>query len=178
MRIRAGRYKGRVLVYPKSGLRPTKDITRQAIFNILGSRVRGARVLDLYAGGGALGIEALSRGAHEAVFVEQNPVVVRYLRENTRGLEEATVVRGDVLRVVARFRKAPFDFVLADPPYRSALVQATLDRVVEFGVIVPGGWFVIEHHKLEQPSAPEGWELVKQHTYGESLVSLLRRSGG
>jgi len=178
VRIRAGRYKGRVLAYPKSGLRPTKDITRQAVFNILGSRVKGARVLDLYAGGGALGIEALSRGATETVFVEQNPLVVRYLRENVKGLDGAVVVRGDVLRVLARLPKEPFDVVLADPPYRRGLVQATLDRAAECGLVASGGWFVVEHHRMEQPVAPDGWESVKQGRYGESLISILRRLGG
>ena len=75
MRVSTGRYKGRELEYPRAGLRPTKAITRQAMFNIVGSRVRGAKVCDLYAGGGSLGIEALSRGAASAVFVEQQATV-------------------------------------------------------------------------------------------------------
>jgi 16S rRNA (guanine966-N2)-methyltransferase len=153
-------------------------MTRQAIFNILGVHVKGVRVCDLYAGGGSLGVEALSRGASEAVFVEKNPVVLRFLRQNVRGLGGAAVIMGDVLKVLARLAEPGFDIILADPPYCNALVQQTLDRVAEHGVLRPGGLLVIEHHKLEQPAAPQGWELLKQGQYGDSWVSVLRRQGG
>ncbi len=175
MRICAGKYRRRHLLYPKSGLRPTKDITRQAIFNILGRSIKGARVCDLYAGGGALGIEALSRGAKEAVFIEKNPGVVRFLRENVKEMEGVKVIRGDVLQVLRKLKGADFDLVLADPPYRNGLVQATLEKVDELAVLKPGGWFVIEHHRLEPPECSEAWEMVRQGRYGESWVSVLRR---
>ena len=178
MRVRSGRLKGRELVYPKSGLRPTKDVTRQAIFNILGRRVRGVRVCDLYAGGGALGIEALSRGAATVVFVEQSVAVLRFLRHNVEGLEAARVVRGDVLKVLSRLRKGgAFDVVLADPPYRSGLVDSTLVRLVELDLVVPGGLYVVEHHRSESPAVPDGWVLERQGRYGDSQVSVLRRNG-
>jgi 16S rRNA (guanine966-N2)-methyltransferase len=177
MRVSTGRYKGRELAYPRAGLRPTKAITRQAIFNIVGSRVRGAKVCDLYAGGGSLGIEALSRGAASVVFVEQQAAVFRFLRANVKGLSDATVVRGDVLRVLKKLSNAGFDLVLADPPYLHGLVQPTIDRAAEFDVLGPDGWFVAEHHRQEVPATPDGWEMVKQGTYGDSLVSVLRRRG-
>ncbi len=179
MRIRAGKYKGRELRYPRSGLRPTKDITRQAIFNTVGRAVRGARVLDLYAGGGALGIEALSRGASAAVFVEQNPGVIRFLRENLRTLdagEETRVMRGDVLRALRRLAGEDFGLVLADPPYRSELVQPTFDRLAELGLVEPGGHVVLEHHQFERPDCRDGWKVVKHGKYGDSEVTVLRRS--
>jgi 16S rRNA (guanine966-N2)-methyltransferase len=177
MRVSSGRYKGRELEYPRAGLRPTKAITRQAMFNIVGTRVRGARACDLYAGGGALGIEALSRGAVSAVFVEQQANVLRFLRANVKGLPGATVIRGDVLRVLKKLAGAGFGLVLADPPYLHGLVQATIDRAAEFGILGPDGWFVAEHHTREVPSAPVGWETIKQGIYGETLVSVLRRRG-
>ena len=180
VRIRAGKHKGRELRYPRSGLRPTKDITRQAIFNILGRGVRGARVLDLYAGGGALGIEALSRGAAEAVFVEQSPAVLRYLRANLRAVEEtgcARVVRGDVLRALKRLAGDEFELALADPPYRCGLVAKTMGCLVELGLVAPGGYVVLEHHALELPECPDGWLLVKHGKYGDSEVTVLRRQG-
>jgi len=175
VRICAGEFKGRRLAYPKSGLRPTKDITRQAIFNSLGRNVVGARVCDLFAGGGAVGIEALSRGACEVIFVEKSMVVLQFLRRNVKGLEGAKVIRADVLRFLRKLAGADFDLVLADPPYRHSLVQQTLERVAELDVLGANGRFVIEHHKLELPVCPEGWEIVKQGRYGESWVSILRR---
>ena len=175
MRVSTGRYKGRELEYPRAGLRPTKAVTRQAIFNIIGSRVRGARVCDLYAGGGSLGIEALSRGAASVVFVEQQATVFRFLRLNVKDLPDSTLVRGDVLRVLRKLAKAGFDLVLADPPYLHGFVQATIDSVAELDVLAPGGWFLAEHHRQEMPVPPEGWETIKQGTYGETLVSVLRR---
>ena len=175
MRVSTGRYKGRELEYPRAGLRPTKAITRQAMFNIIGPRVRGAKVCDLYAGGGSLGIEALSRGAASVVFVEQQATVFRFLRGNVKSLPDATVVRGDVLWVLKKLAGAGFDLVLADPPYMHGLVQATIDRAAEFDVLAPGAWFVAEHHRREMPSPPDGWETIKQGTYGETLVSVLRR---
>jgi 16S rRNA (guanine966-N2)-methyltransferase len=176
MRVSTGRYKGRELEYPRAGLRPTKAITRQAMFNIVGSRVLGAKACDLYAGGGSLGIEALSRGAASVVFVEQQGTVFRFLRQNLKGLPDVTVMRGDVLRVLKKLARAGLDLVFADPPYRHELVQATIDRAVEFDVLAPDAWFVVEHHRQELPVAPEGWETIKQGTYGETMVSVLRRT--
>jgi 16S rRNA (guanine966-N2)-methyltransferase len=176
MRVSAGRLKGRELSYPRSGLRPTKDVTRQAIFNIVGGSVAGAKVCDLYAGGGSLGIEALSRGAASAVFVEQSPAVFRFLRENIKGLEHASAVRADVLRALKKFSGSAFDIVLADPPYLHDLVQPTLDRAAEFEALAVGGLFVLEHHRQELPVPPAGWEPVRQGTYGETLVTVLRRT--
>jgi 16S rRNA (guanine966-N2)-methyltransferase len=175
MRVSSGRYKGRELEYPRAGLRPTKAITRQAMFNIIGSRVHGAKACDLYAGGGSLGIEALSRDAASVVFVEQQANVFRFLRHNLKGLPNVTLMRGDVLRAMKKLAGAGFNLILADPPYMHGLVQATIDRTAEFDVLAQGAWFVAEHHRQEMPSPPEGWETIKQGTYGETMVSVLRR---
>lgn len=175
MRVAAGSLKGRELRYPKSGLRPTKSMTRQAMFNILGDRVEGARVCDLFAGGGSLGIEALSRGAASAVFVEQAGATFAFLKRNVAGLAPATVVRSEVLKALAKFAPGSFDVVLADPPYRLGLVRSTVERAAESGVVAPGGVLMIEHHRDEPVPVPEGWELLKQGKYGETRVSLVRR---
>ncbi len=175
MRITGGKFKGRKLVYPRSGLRPTKGVTREAIFNIIGERVDGARVCDLFAGAGALGMEALSRGAKEVVFVEGNPVVCRYLRENLVGVSGARVIRGDVRRVVPRLAGAEFDIIFADPPYGKGLVQRTVVLVFAHNLLAPDGLLVIEHSRDEVPVAPAGGTVVRQERYGESVVTFLRR---
>ncbi len=173
MRINAGKYKGRTLDYPRSGLRPTKDMTRQAIFNVIGRHIRASRVCDLYAGGGALGIEALSRGAREVVFVEQNPVIVRFLRQNTRDLEGSRVVKADVLKAIPKLAGSGFDIVLADPPYCNQLVQPTVDGVARHGLLAAGGMLIIEHHRMEPPEPGSAWQLARQGVYGDSLVTIL-----
>ena len=121
MRIIGGTFGGRRLIMPKdSRVRPTADRVREAWMSILGTELDGARVLDLYAGSGALGLEALSRGADSATFVELNPPSLRALDQNVAALDVAdrvTVHRGDAMRFAERLPPAAYDVVLADPPY-------------------------------------------------------------
>jgi 16S rRNA (guanine966-N2)-methyltransferase len=121
MRIVGGLFGGRRLVIPKdSRVRPTSDRVREAWMSILGDALDGARVLDLFAGSGALGLEALSRGAASATFVELNPPSLRALEQNIAALgvgEQVTVHRGDAIRFAERLAEHAFDVTLADPPY-------------------------------------------------------------
>ncbi|MEP7176203.1 MAG: 16S rRNA (guanine(966)-N(2))-methyltransferase RsmD [Gemmatimonadales bacterium] len=121
MRIVAGEFGGRRLALPKDGrVRPTADRVREAWMSILADAVREARVLDLYAGSGALGLEALSRGAASVAFVELNPPSLRALDANVAALgveDRVTIHRGDALRFAERLERGAFDLVLADPPY-------------------------------------------------------------
>lgn len=142
LRIVAGQFGGRRLVMPKDArVRPTADRVREAWMSILGAELVGARVLDLYAGSGALGLEALSRGAASVSFVELNPPSLRALAENIAALgveDAATVHRGDALRFVERLTGAEFDLVLADPPYTTgqAARLVSLFRQSPFGRIL------------------------------------------
>lgn len=175
VRICSGSLKGRRLFYPHSGLRPTKDITRQAIFNVLGDAVANSRVCELFAGAGGLGIEALSRGATEVVFIEKSLKIVRYLKENVAGLENVRIIRGDVFRVVPKLTAAGFDIVFADPPYLKGLAPATVEIVAKYKLVRIGGWLVLEHSHAEPLPLPIDWEIVKQRIYGESSVTFYRR---
>jgi 16S rRNA (guanine966-N2)-methyltransferase len=169
VRVVAGSAKGRIVRAPEGkDTRPTSDRVREAIFNALGSLgvVDDARVVDLYAGSGALGIEALSRGAAHATFVDQSRVAVALIHENLAvcGLaDRATVVNGDVAR--HRLDLGSIDLVLADPPY-------VFDGWVELFGRVPSGAFVVaeSNRALE---APSGWELVRQRRYGTTWVTFL-----
>src|SRR5258708_14877691 len=134
MRIIAGKFRSRQLKSLKGlSLRPTSDMLRETLFNILGPRVPGSRFLDVFAGTGAVGIEAISRGAISAVFVENHPAAVRLIRENLASLEikaEARVISSSVNPALEKFQKQPaaaFDFILLDPPYANAKdYEATL----------------------------------------------------
>lgn len=146
LRIVAGEFGGRRLEAPADGrVRPTADRVREAWFSILGSRLDGARVLDLFAGSGALGLEALSRGAVHADFVELNGASLRALRSNVAALgveDRVTVHRADALRYTAQLAAGAFDVVLADPPYTADFAEriAALFRKVPFA-----GILAVEH---------------------------------
>ena len=155
-RIIAGVAGGRRLKVPDTGVRPTGDRAREGLFNSLGSLLDldGARVLDLYAGSGALGLEALSRGAAEAVFVESGPKVLPVLRANlaTVGLPGGRVIAGSVPTVVGGRAPAAFDLVLADPPYAVDVeeVLGVLRSLIGGGWLAPDSVVVVERSSREQ----------------------------
>ena len=174
-RIIAGSHRGRRLrVPPGTGTRPTSDRAREGLFSSLQSLadLEGAHVLDLYAGSGALGLEALSRGAAAATLVEDDPVALRVLRQNVAetGLP-ATVVDGDVGRFLAG-AVTPYRLVLADPPYA---VELDLEAVVPW--LAADGVLVVERaSRGPDPGVPQRLEAVRSRRYGEATLWYFRRS--
>ena len=185
MRVVAGIARGRRLEAPAgSSVRPTTDRVRESVFNSLGSlgRVADAVVLDLFAGTGALGIEALSRGARRATFVERDRVALGAVRANLdrTGLSDrAEVVAGDALEFVRRPRPedvgAPFDLVLLDPPYA---FDAWPELLADVAARWPGAWVVGESDRVvvDEP-ADTSQRLVTVRRYGTTVVSILRAVG-
>ena len=195
MRITGGEFGGRILKVPKSdAIRPTQDRVREALFNIIQFEVPGADFLDLFAGSGAVGIEALSRGAKSATFVEQDRRHMPVLLENLRLVSHSgssqlanlstfqpfnfLTVLADVYRWIASYSGPGFSIAFADPPYALgeergyASVLATLaDR----GVVRPGGLFVAEMTAVQKAEETPGWELVRDRTYGKTRLCLWRR---
>jgi 16S rRNA (guanine966-N2)-methyltransferase len=176
-RLIAGLAGGRRLTVPRSGVRPTGDRAREGLFNSLGSLLDldGARVLDLYAGSGALGLEALSRGAAEAVLVESGPRVLPVLRANVAavGLPGARVVGGSVPAVTAGPALARFDLVLADPPYATpvAEVLGVLGNLAGGGWLAEGAVLVVERSSREQPWPwPTPLTGLRDRRYGEAVL--------
>jgi 16S rRNA (guanine966-N2)-methyltransferase len=176
-RIISGQARGRRLAVPASGVRPTGDRAREGLFNSLGSLLDldGARVLDLYAGSGALGLEALSRGAAEVVLVENGPRVLPVLRANVAalGLPGARVVAGSVPTVVAGGAFGAFDLVLADPPYSvGALpVLSVLQALTDGGWFAPEAVVVVERSSREDPWVwPTPLIGLRDRRYGEALL--------
>ncbi len=182
----AGRLGGlRLKAVPGRATRPTTDRVKESVFGILGDRCLGAQVLDLFAGTGSLGIEALSRGATRVTFVERDPGAVRVLRENLRatGLaEQAAILVKDVsaaLGLLAREGAGPFDLVLLDPPYGSGLVEAVLEGLDQGGgLLSPGALVVAEHSNHEVPTERVGrLALWRRRRYGETVVSFYQAAG-
>jgi 16S rRNA (guanine966-N2)-methyltransferase len=177
MRVIAGDLKGRRLEAPTwEGLRPTSDKLRETLFNVLGPRVAGARVVDGFAGTGALGIEALSRGAAHVTFVERDPRALRLIASNLeRCRVEAgryAIIRGDFLSVAqARREGTRADLVLLDPPYDLSGVE---DAIAASGVLLgPAGLVVLEHaRRRESPAAAGGLSRVRVLTSGDSALSF------
>ena len=179
MRVIAGTHKGRRLHGPKGpGLRPTADRVKEALFSILASRVTGARFLDLFAGTGAIGIEALSRGARSATFVESHAAALRILRANLTscGLTERADIYAGTATVFLRRRATtgtPYDIVFADPPYQIHATKDVWSRLVQTGMVTPHSIIVIEHAAKLTALADEGLlHLIRQYRYGDTMLSL------
>lgn len=182
-RVIAGRAKGTRLAAPGPGTRPLADRVKQTLFAILEPALDGAAVLDLFAGSGAGGIEALSRGAARATFVEHDAGAVRVIRENLRrsGLEPgARVVRRDAIAWLTAADGAtadgPYDLVLIDPPYADT---GALGRALELAgpYVRPGGWVVAKHFWRDAPPTRAGLlASVRERRFGETALTLYRRT--
>ncbi len=181
MRIIAGSVRGRKLKSPRgNNIRPTSDKVREALFNILGTAVGGADFLDLFAGSGAVGLEALSRGAR-VTMVEKSPVALALLKANLTncGFENNfQLVTGDALHFVQRLAKSPpvptYDFIFADPPYASALADSLLSELAS-NSLSPDGWLIIEHRTRQRPNCSDTtWEKKREAVYGRTALSFYR----
>jgi len=177
----AGEAKGRRLTgIRSSAIRPTSDRVREALFSALGAAVPGARVLDLYAGSGALGIEALSRGAASAVFVDSDREAVAAIRANlalTGTDDRASVVRLSVASFLAAGRHGPFDLVFLDPPYAQGPPVQDLEALVAGGLLDGGASVVLETRGPELIPPVEGLAVVSRRRYGDTTLVFLRPSG-
>ncbi|MGC8839356.1 MAG: 16S rRNA (guanine(966)-N(2))-methyltransferase RsmD [Anaerolineae bacterium] len=180
MRVVGGKARGaRLLSVPGEGTRPITDRVKTALFGVLGERVQGARVLDLFAGTGSVGIEALSRGAARVVFVDRSPRALRVLRENLRrtGLEEgARVVLGDAFRYLARTEEV-FDLIYVAPPQYRGLWKQALLAIEESRALAPGGEVVVQIHpkEFEDPGLSR-LRLVDQRKYGSTLLCFYQEA--
>jgi 16S rRNA (guanine966-N2)-methyltransferase len=175
LRVAGGEARGRRLKAPK-GIRPTQGIVKEAIFNLVGPGIDGEHVLDLFAGSGALGIEALSRGAAGVTFVDREPRGLAILRQNLEVLDlksRAQVVRGDVVRWLEssaeQLKQAGFVFM--DPPYEDPILDRAL-KVIDREVT--GATVVVEHSRRQELPALTRMHVDRQRRYGDTMVSVLR----
>jgi 16S rRNA (guanine966-N2)-methyltransferase len=180
VRVIAGRFKGRRLKAPSwDGLRPTSDKLRETLFNILASRVEGARVLDGFAGTGAVGTEALSRGAAHVTFIERDRRASALIESNLAlcGVKQGyTIVCGDVASVLRRMRgDAEFDLVLLDPPYDIDPDTVTQALAAAAGRVATDGLVVLERASRVEPGAPAALNRIRDVTSGDSTLTFFRR---
>ena len=183
MRITGGEFGGRNLKVPKSdAIRPTQDRVREALFNIIQFEVAGCEFLDLFAGSGAVGLEALSRGAKSVTFVERERRHLAVLKENVdvfRAQSTAVdVIAADCYRWLSTYSGPGFTIGFADPPYvlgEEKGYASVLATLAERGVIRPGGLFIAEMTAVQKAEETPGWELIRDRTYGKTRLCIWRR---
>jgi len=176
MRVITGTARGRRLREPEGmAIRPTTDNVKEAIFNTIQFDIPGRRVLDLFAGTGQLGIEALSRGARECVFIDESTAAVKLIRENLKTCSlEGTVLQTDALGYLAQGQK--FDVIFLDPPYDTNLIEKALQTVVKSDILTKGGILVCETRREKVlPVLPAPYVLRREKHYGKIKLTLYER---
>ncbi len=181
MKVISGYLKGRRLFFPagSKSLRPTKDLIREAIFDVLRGWIADKRVLDLFAGTGALGIEAISHGAREVVFVELEREAISIIKKNieTLGITgQCSIRKGKAEKIIEELSKEKFDLIIADPPYGypENKIASMLKSIVRFQMICQGGVAIIEHRSRYLLPEVEGLTVYKEKIYGKNKVSYLK----
>ena len=178
MRVITGKYKGRKLNSPENyAIRPTSDKAKEALFSILTAEIYGARVLDLFAGTGSLGIEALSRGAEYCVFADASRASLNLIKSNLEHCkveEETRVLAGDYRKVLANLNES-FDIILLDPPYGKGLIPDAIRLISEGDLLKEGGVIIAEHRKEEDlPETIGKYQKEKDRRYGIVKLSIYR----
>jgi 16S rRNA (guanine966-N2)-methyltransferase len=177
MRIITGKLKGRKIPMPDTGeLRPTADRTKEGIFSVISARwfFEGCRVLDLFAGSGNLGFEAISRGVDHVTFVDSNPAHLKHIDKLTRQFKVESQVT-TILKTVEEFLQRPplpFDLIFSDPPYEYPYIADMLDTILNNGWLNPDGWFILEHDKRHNFSDHPHCFYTKP--YGRTTVSIFQ----
>ena len=175
LRIIAGQWRGKRFRFPELDIRPTPDRVRETLFNWLQNRIQGAHCLDLYAGSGALGLEALSRGAGHVTFLELAPLALEAIKLNVAALKEGprvSILRGDAV-APARAAQA-CSLVFLDPPYGKSIAPPTLKNLVAAGWIAADAIVVLEVGAKEEFAAPDGFTIEDERRYGAARLVLMR----
>lgn len=178
VRIIGGRWRGRRLpVADLPGLRPSGDRGRETLFNWLQQVIEGARCADLFAGTGALGLEAASRGAGEVVLIENSKPVAAVLRRSidALGAERVSLVEGDALDWLSRCPPRSLDVVFIDPPFGTGLAERALEALDRNGCLAPAGLVYLERHVAENPPAAAGFLTARERRVGDVLIQLLQK---
>ena len=181
MRIVGGKYRSRLIDFPSDEkiTRPTKDMVREGLFNALGETVFDSVVLDLFAGSGSLGLEALSRGAQFAYFVDKSFDAIKVIKKNIMALDitNSEIVNSDYLSALENFKtkNITLDIIFLDPPYKMNIIDEIVDYVIDYDILSKNGIIVIEtDYKVDLND--ERFAKVKQYKYGKTFVTIKRRT--
>ena len=171
MRVISGKYKGKKLNgFDINGTRPTMDRVKESLFAIINPYLSNCTCLDLFAGSGALGIEALSNGAKKVTFVDNNKEVINVLKKNTEGIECADIVLDDALKYLQTCQQT-FDIIFLDPPYHLKLINEVIKIILEKNLLKKGGLLVCEYEE-EDVNSP--LEILKEKRYGKKFIKIFK----
>lgn len=177
MRVAGGNRKGQRLKVSRKGIRPTKNIVREAIFNIIGNYIHDAKVLDIFAGSGALGIESLSRGAAHCVFIEKRPKILAENIEKMLFKDQTEIIKGDFKAGLMRIKKRSFNIIFLDPPYYEDYMEKALALISNHNLLQNSGLIIAEHSPKKNFVLPGGFSLFKEKQYGETAVTFIVNRG-
>lgn len=181
MKIISGLYKGRKLTFIKDkNIRPTKNIVREAIFDSLREWIVNKKVIEIFAGSGVLGIEALSHGAKKVIFIEKEKKAIEVIKKNIENLElskKCEILKGDCEYEIEKLKDVKYDLVIGDPPYEFPIskLERILGKMVKLNILKKNGIIVIEHHFKKEIPTINGLEVFKKKKYGKTGVTFLRR---
>lgn len=176
MRVISGKYKGRRLEgFNISGTRPTMDRVKESLFASIQNYLPNSHVLDLFAGSGSLGIEALSNGALDCIFVDNNNIIYEILKENTKGIDNANILHKDYKTALELFKNGnkKFDLILLDPPYKLNLINKCLELINDYQLLSDNGIIVCEYESEEVDC--EYFEILKQKKYANKCIRIYQR---
>lgn len=173
MRVLGGNKKGQRLKVSKKGIRPTKGIVREAIFNIIGDRIQKAKILDIFAGSGALGIESLSRGARHCVFIEKRPKILVENIEKTSLDDLSEIISNDFRKSLMRIKNQCFDLIFLDPPYHTNYLDKALKMISNYELLCKGGMIIAEHSPQTDVDLPGEFKTINKKRYGDTEVSFI-----
>ena len=181
MRVISGIYKGRKLKFIKNqDIRPTKDVVREAIFDSLRGLIVNKKVMEIFAGSGLLGIEAISHGAKKVIFIEMNKRGIEIIKENIKSLDlekKCEVIKGDCEYEIEKLRNFKFDLIIGDPPYDFSIskLERIMEKIIKLNILKKNGIMVIEHEFKKNLPVVEGYEVIKKKKYGKTGLTYLRR---
>ena len=175
MRVISGKYKGRILEgFDIKGTRPTMDRVKESMFASIQNYLKDAICLDLFAGSGSLGIEALSNGAKKCYFVDNNKIAIEKIKKNTLGITNKEIIQKDCFKALLEFKnKVKFDLILLDPPYHDNLLNQILEKIVEYNLLNENGIIVCE---LENETLNTNLTLIKEKKYGSKQVKIFTKN--
>lgn len=175
MRVISGKYKGKILSgFDIKGTRPTMDRVKESMFAIIQNYLKDSICLDLFAGSGSLGIEALSNGAKKCYFVDNNKVAIETIKKNTLKIDNKEIIQEDCFKALLQFKnKVKFDVIFLDPPYHDNLLNQVLEKIIEYNLLNKNGIIVCE---LEDELLTTNLTLLKEKKYGSKQVKIFLKS--